>query len=68
MPNKRDCSLKMPPRLREGIADAVYTYLARVVVNGEPVTQVSSPGGSIILPAWTAAAMLVSLLPEGAGT
>jgi hypothetical protein len=46
--------------------DAVYTYLARVVVDGEPAAQVFPPGESVILPAWTAAAMLVSLLPEGA--
>ena len=49
-------------------SDAVYTYLARVVVDGEPATQVFPPGESVILPAWTAAAMLVSLLPEGAST
>ena len=49
-------------------SDAVYTYLARVVVNGEPAAQVFPPGESVILPAWTAAAMLVSLLPEGAST
>ena len=49
-------------------SDAVYTYLARVVVNGEPAAQVFPPGESMILPAWTAAAMLVSLLPEGAST
>src|ERR1700722_18060641 len=48
--------------------DAVYIYLARVVVEGEPATQVFPPGESVILPVWTAAAMLVSLLPEGAGT
>jgi hypothetical protein len=48
--------------------DAVYTYLTRVVVNGEPAAQVFPPGESVILPAWTAAAMLVSLLPEGAST
>jgi hypothetical protein len=47
-------------------SDAVYTYLARVVVDGEPATQVFPPGESVILPAWTTAAMLVSLLPEGA--
>ena len=49
-------------------SDAVHTYLARVVVNGEPATQVFPPGESVILPAWTAAAMLVSLQPEGAST
>ena len=49
-------------------SDAVYTYLARVVVNGEPAAQVFPPGESVILPAWTTAAMLVSLLPEGART
>ena len=49
-------------------SDAVYTYLARVVVDGEPAAQVFPPGESVILPAWTAAAMLVSLLPEGAST
>ena len=49
-------------------SDAVYTYLARVVVGGEPAAQVFPPGESVILPAWTTAAMLVSLLPEGAGT
>ena len=49
-------------------SDAVYTYLARVVVAGESATQVFPPGESVILPAWTAAAMLVSLLPEGART
>jgi hypothetical protein len=47
-------------------SDAVYTYLARVVVDGEPATRVFPPGESVILPAWTTAAMLVSLLPEGA--
>jgi hypothetical protein len=49
-------------------SDAVYTYLARVVVNGEPAVKVFPPGESMILPAWTAATMLVSLLPEGAST
>jgi hypothetical protein len=49
-------------------SDAVYTYLARVVVDGEPAAQVFPPGESVILPAWTAAAMLVSLRPEGAST
>jgi hypothetical protein len=49
-------------------ADAVYTYFARVVVDGEPATQVFPPGESVILPAWTTAAMLVSLRPEGAST
>jgi hypothetical protein len=49
-------------------SDAVYTYLARVVVDGEPAAQVFPPGEFMILPAWTAAAMLVSLLPEGAST
>jgi hypothetical protein len=49
-------------------SDAVYTYLARVVVNGEPAAQVFPPGESVILPAWSAAAMLVSLLPDGAST
>ncbi len=49
-------------------SDAVYTYLARVVVDGEPAAQVFPPGESVILPAWTTAAMLVSLLPEGAST
>jgi hypothetical protein len=49
-------------------SDAVYTYLARVVVEGEPATQVFPPGESVILPAWITAAMLVSLLPEGAST
>jgi hypothetical protein len=48
--------------------DAVYTYLGRVVVDGEPADQVFPPGESVILPAWTAAAMLVSLLPEGTRT
>jgi len=47
-------------------SDAVYTYLACVVVAGESATDVFPPGESVILPAWTAAAMLVSLLPEGA--
>jgi hypothetical protein len=46
--------------------EAVYAYLARVVVDGEPATQVFPPGESVILPAWTTAAMLVSLLPDGA--
>ena len=46
--------------------DAVYLYLARVVVGGESATQVFPPGESVILPAWTTAAMLVSLLPDGA--
>ena len=49
-------------------SDAVYTYLARVVVDGEAATHVFPPGESVILPAWTTAAMLVSLLPEGAST
>ena len=49
-------------------SDAVYTYLTRVVVKGEPAAQVFPPGEFMILPAWTAAAMLVSLLPEGATT
>jgi hypothetical protein len=49
-------------------SDAVYTFLARVVVAGESATQVFPPGESVILPAWTAAGMLVSLLPEGAST
>jgi hypothetical protein len=49
-------------------SDAVYTYLARVVVDGEPAAQVFPPGESVILPAWTAAAMLVSLRPDGAST
>jgi hypothetical protein len=48
--------------------DAVYQYLARVVVAGESAAQVFPPGESVILPAWTAAAMLVSLPPEGAST
>jgi hypothetical protein len=48
--------------------DAVYAYLARVVAGGEPATQVFPPGESVILPAWTTAAMLVSLLPAGACT
>jgi hypothetical protein len=48
-------------------SDPVYTYLARVVVDGEPATRVFPPGESVILPAWATAAMLVSLLPEGAG-
>jgi hypothetical protein len=47
-------------------SDPVYTYLARVVVDGEPATQVFPPGESVVLPAWTTAAMLVSLLPDGA--
>jgi hypothetical protein len=47
-------------------SDAVYTYLSRVIVDGEPAAQVFPPGESVILPAWTTAAMLVSLLPEGA--
>src|SRR5271170_7394586 len=47
-------------------SDAVYTYLARVVVDGEPATHVFPPGESVILPVWTTAAMLVSLLPDGA--
>jgi hypothetical protein len=47
-------------------SDAVYVFLARVVVGGEPATQVFPPGESVILPAWTTAAMLVSLLPDGA--
>ena len=45
-------------------SEAVYTYLARVVVDGEPAAHVFPPGESVILPAWTTAAMLVSLLPE----
>jgi hypothetical protein len=49
-------------------SDPVYTYLARVVVAGGSATLVFPPGESVILPAWTAAAMLVSLLPEGAST
>ncbi len=49
-------------------SDAVYVYLARVVVGGEPATALFPPGESVMLPAWTTAAMLVALLPEGAGT
>jgi hypothetical protein len=49
-------------------SDAIYAYLARVVVDGEPATRVFPPGESVILPAWTTAAMLVSLLPDGAHT
>jgi len=49
-------------------SDAVYVYLARVVVGGEPATTVFPPGESVLLPAWTTAAMLVSLRPEGAST
>ena len=49
-------------------SDPVYTYLARIVVDGEPATHVFPPGESVILPAWTTAAMLVSLVPEGAST
>jgi hypothetical protein len=52
-----------PPAATSG---AVHTYLARVVVGGEPATHVFPPGESVILPAWTTAAMLVSLLPDGA--
>jgi hypothetical protein len=48
--------------------DAVYQYLARVVVAGEPAAQVFPPDESVTLPAWTTAAMLVSLPPEGAST
>jgi hypothetical protein len=40
--------------------DAVYAYLARVVVDGEPAPLVFPPGESFILPVWTTAAMLVS--------
>ena len=49
-------------------SDPVYTYLARLVVGGEPATHVLPPGESVMLPAWTTAAMLVSLLPDGACT
>jgi hypothetical protein len=48
-------------------SDAVYTYLARVVVR-EPATQVFPLGEFVILPAWTTAAILVSLLPDDAFT
>ena len=48
--------------------DAVYTYLARVVVGGEPATQVFPPGEFLMLPVWATAAMLVSLPPEGAAS
>jgi hypothetical protein len=48
--------------------DAVYLYLARVVVAGEPATQVFPPGESVMIPAWTTAAMLAALPPEGAST
>ena len=47
-------------------SDAVYTYLARVVRQRRARHQVFPPGESVILPAWTTAAMLVSLLPDGA--
>jgi hypothetical protein len=40
--------------------DAVYAYLARVVVDGEPAPLVFPPGESFILPVWITAAMLVS--------
>lgn len=43
--------------------EAVYTYLARVVVAGEPAAEVFPPGESVILPVWATAAMLVSFLP-----
>jgi hypothetical protein len=43
---------------------AVYAYLARVVVGGEPATQVFPPGESVVLPVWTTAAMLTSFLPS----
>jgi hypothetical protein len=52
-----------PPAATSG---AVHAYLARVVVDGEPATAIFPPGESVILPAWTTAAMLVSLLPDGA--
>jgi hypothetical protein len=49
-------------------ADAIYTYLGCVVVDGEPAAQVFPPGESVILHAWATAATLMSLLPEGAST
>jgi hypothetical protein len=49
-------------------SDAVYAYLARVVVGGSPSAEVFPPGEYLMVPAWTAAAMLVSLRPEGATT
>jgi hypothetical protein len=44
--------------------EAVYAYLSRVVVAGEPVTSVFPPGESFVLPVWTTAAMLVAFLPH----
>jgi hypothetical protein len=41
-------------------SDAVYTYLDRVVVNGEPASLVFPPGEFFMVPVWTTAAMLVS--------
>jgi hypothetical protein len=52
-----------PPAAAAG-NKAVYAYLARVVVGGEPATQVFPPGESVVLPVWTTAAMLVSFLPS----
>jgi hypothetical protein len=43
--------------------EAVYAYLARVVVGGEAATEVFPPGESVVLPVWATAAMLVSFLP-----
>jgi hypothetical protein len=43
--------------------EAVYAYLARVVVAGEPAASVFPPGEAVVLPLWATAAMLVSSLP-----
>jgi hypothetical protein len=43
--------------------EAVYAYLARVVVAGEPAASVFPPGEAVVLPVWATAAMLVSFLP-----
>ena len=41
--------------------DAVYTYLACIVAEGEHVTQVFPPGEFVILPAWTTTAALTAI-------
>jgi hypothetical protein len=43
--------------------EAVYAYLARVVVAGEPTASVFPPAEAVVLPVWATAAMLVSFLP-----
>ena len=44
--------------------EAVYAYLARVVVAGEPAATVFPPREAVVLPVWATAAMLISFLPH----